>query len=205
VFVAAGGRAALIGATRQVVGRDMSLALPFLYVGSIGPLLLSQSQAARLSALGNVLAERFGIVGLFNIDFVRRHDRLWVLEVNPRYSASMEIIERVYNMKLIEWHLQACELGTLPSVVRPAVVRHAGKMVVYARASGGVPLALDDVAREWNGDPQRPGLADLPRIGEALHAGQPVVTVLAEGNSWLAVEEQLRRRAAEIERLLAQA
>ena len=40
-FVAAGGQAMLLGATRQIIGRDWGIAPQFLYVGSIGPLDLT--------------------------------------------------------------------------------------------------------------------------------------------------------------------
>jgi predicted ATP-grasp superfamily ATP-dependent carboligase len=203
VVVAAGGRARLIGATRQILGRDVGLPLPFLYVGSIGPLLLSDAESARLHSLAEILVERFGLVGLFNIDFVRQDDRLWIIEVNPRYSASMEIVERVFDVKLMEWHLQACESGSRPSFASPTVQRHAGKMVVYARQHGIVPPSLDELTRDWNTDPHWPNLADLPQTGETFHAGQPVVTVLAHGDSSQSVTDQLRHRTTMIEKLLA--
>jgi uncharacterized protein len=203
VFVAAGGRARLIGATRQILGRDVGLSLPFLYVGSIGPLQLNDSESARLQLIGDILAERFGLVGLFNIDYVRRDDRLWIIEVNPRYSASMEITERTHEINLIELHMLACESAPLPAFTEPSALRHAGKIVVYARHNGVVPPALDSLASEWNSDPHLPGLADLPRYGETFHAGQPVVTVLASGNSAQAANDLLQLRAATIEKLLA--
>jgi len=203
VFLAAGGRAKLIGATRQLLGRDVGLPLPFLYVGSFGPLPLNDSESARLRSLGNILAERFGLVGLFNIDFVRQLDRLWIIEVNPRYSASMEIIERVHDVNLIDWHLRACESGAQSASTEPTPLCHAGKIVVYARRNAIVPLSLDEIARDWNSDPHSPGLADLPRTGETLHAGQPVVTVLASGDSAQTADDLLQNRTATIEKLLA--
>jgi predicted ATP-grasp superfamily ATP-dependent carboligase len=203
VFVAAAGAARLIGATHQILGRDVGLPLPFLYVGSTGPLHLSNAESARLCYLGNLLAARFGLVGLFNIDFVQHEDRLWIVEVNPRYSASMEIIERVHDVNLIDWHLRACESAELLSAASLSIQRHAGKIVVYARQRGIVPPSLDDLARQWNSDSLWPGLADLPRVGETLHALQPVVTVLADGDSTQAVNDQLLHRTAAIEKLLA--
>jgi uncharacterized protein len=203
VFIAAGGHARLIGATRQILGRDFGLPLPFLYVGSLGPLLLSDAETTRLRSLGKILAERFGLVGLFNIDFVRHDDRLWIIEVNPRYSASMEVIESAFDVKLLEWHLLACESSILPSFASPVVRRHAGKMVLYARHNGIVPPSLDDLARDWNTDPHWPGLVDLPQTGETLQAGQPAVTVLARGDSSQSVIDQLHHRATTIEKLLA--
>jgi predicted ATP-grasp superfamily ATP-dependent carboligase len=202
IFVAAGGRAVLIGATQQLLGRDFEMSRPFLYVGSLGPLPLHEAELSRLHSLGNVLAVQFHLVGLFNVDFVHNDDGLWPVEVNPRYSASMEVIERVTGATLIDLHVQACQSGGLPSVAMPASELVAGKAVVYAPQDCIAPPALDEIASQWNPSSRWPGLADLPRIGEPLSTGQPVVTVFAEGNSLATVETTLRDGVATIERLL---
>jgi uncharacterized protein len=202
VFVAAGGRAVLLGATRQLGGRDFGLDRPFLYVGSIGPLSHLDDEAMKLDRLGTVLANRFGLVGLFNVDFVRTERELWPVEVNPRYSASVEILERILEVSLLDLHVKACEMGALPEERPWPTSRFAGKAVVYARRNGFVPPALDNLIREWNQPGQWPGLVDLPRVGEMVRGGQPVVTVLAEGGSADEVDHQLRRRSAHVLRFL---
>jgi len=202
-FVAAGGRAMLLGSTKQLLGRDFGLSRPFLYVGSVGPISLSDEDRERLHALGNALAERFGLVGLFNVDFVRNEAGLWPLEVNPRYSASVEVLERTGGPSLVEAHIQACQVSRLPDVQAVATSRFAGKAVVYASAGGVVPKTLDDVVSDWNADSAWPGVADLPHVGERLRRGQPVVTIFADGDSLAQVEAELRRRVGTIERLLA--
>jgi uncharacterized protein len=202
VFVAAGGRAVFLGATKQWLGRDFKMSRPFLYVGSIGSLRLSDVETERLCRLGNVLAERFGLTGLFNVDFVRNGEGLWPVEVNPRYSASMEVIERMKGMALIDLHVAACTSGLLPTQPIPPSQCCAGKAVVYAERDAVVPQALDEVASPWNSERQWPGLADLPHVGEALRADQPVVTVFAEGKDAAGVESEIRRRVATIHQLL---
>ena len=52
MFVGAGGVAALVGVTKQWVGRDFGLAKEFLYVGNVGPLLLNEKDVVQLSVLG---------------------------------------------------------------------------------------------------------------------------------------------------------
>jgi predicted ATP-grasp superfamily ATP-dependent carboligase len=205
IFVAASGRAMLLGITRQLVGGNFGLDPPFLYVGSLGPLSLTAAQMTRLGALGNVLAERFGLVGLFNIDFVRAGEELWPLEVNPRYSASVELLERITGSHFLGLHASACIDAALPSPNLPQGNRFAGKAIVYARRDGFVPKEIDRIASEWNNAAEWPGLADIPRIGDALKAGQPVLTVYAEGSSPQIVEAELRSRMIIVEQLLATA
>jgi predicted ATP-grasp superfamily ATP-dependent carboligase len=185
-YVAARGRAVLLGATRQIVGRDWGLAPEFQYVGSLGPLSLVPRERATLARLGDVLAARFGLAGLFGVDFIRTVESLWPVEVNPRYTASVEVLERVTGRHFVADHAAACADGTLPKLSGAATAMCAGKAVVYARR-----------ACMWQGCDVTE-IADVPRDGQALAAGQPVVTVFASGSSLDAVEQTLRERAAAV-------
>jgi predicted ATP-grasp superfamily ATP-dependent carboligase len=118
LYVAAGGRAVLLGATRQLLGSDFGLTSEFLYAGSIGPLVLRPDEHAKLQRLGDLLAEQFRLVGLFGIDFIRTPAEIWLLEVNPRYTASVEILERTSGRHFIALHAAACQYGRLPDRVR---------------------------------------------------------------------------------------
>ncbi|MBW8883297.1 MAG: ATP-grasp domain-containing protein [Planctomycetia bacterium] len=201
VFVAAGGGARLLGATKQLLGRDFGLSRPFLYVGSVGPIALAEEDRRRMQSLGNLLAECFRVVGLFNVDFVRNEAGLWPLEVNPRYSASAEVLERAGAPPLIEMHSQACQYSQVTDARSTARSGCFGKAVVYAAQDGIVPRTLDDLVNEWNADGEWPGVADLPSAGDRILRGQPAVTVFGEGDSTTSVEAELRRRVTAIERL----
>jgi predicted ATP-grasp superfamily ATP-dependent carboligase len=131
-FVAAGGRAVLLGVTRQLVGRDWGLTPEFLYVGSLGPLDLRKVEQAKLRRLGDALARRFGLVGLFGVDFIRTADELWPVEVNPRYTASIEVLERVMGSQFLAFHAAAYTSGLLPESPPSLRGDFAGKAVVYA-------------------------------------------------------------------------
>jgi len=208
VFVAAGGQTSLIGATRQLVGRDFGLADEFVYCGSTGPLLLTEFEATKLQKLGNLLAERCQLQGLFNIDFIRTASapsasQLWPIELNPRYSASVEVLELATAANFIDLHVRACTGGSLPERALATNERFFGKAIVYAQVDSVVPSMLDEIMKEWNQPGQQPGIADLPQVGERLFAGQPVVTVFASGSSMLEVDEGLYRRVAAIQNLLS--
>lgn len=198
VFVGAGGGAALVGVTKQWAGRDFGLAREFLYVGNVGPLVLDADEVERLGVLGEALVKEFGLVGLFNVDFVRNVEGMWPVEINPRHSASVEVLERGLGVSAVRLHVEACGGGVVPTTAAEGIRTYCAKAVVYADRDGVVPAQLETIAQEWNRVEGRPGLADLPRTGDAIEAGQPVVTVIFEGATMDQVERELRRRVAMI-------
>lgn len=191
-YVAAGGRAVLLGATRQLVGRDWDVSPEFLYLGSIGPLDLEASEVSVLQRLGDVIAARFGLVGLFGVDFIRTGSGLFPVEVNPRYTASIEVLERVTGMPLVAWHVAACLRGELPSD-SPVASGYAGKAIVYARhACRWIGSLRDLPAATW------PELADIPQPDTPIERGQPIATVFAAGASASDVHRELRLREQDV-------
>jgi predicted ATP-grasp superfamily ATP-dependent carboligase len=188
LYVAAGGQAVLVGVTRQLLGRDVGLQAEFAYSGTIAPLLVSREELESLQRLGGVLATEFGLVGLFGVDFVRAGGKPWIIEVNPRYTASVEVLERLQGVPLLAHHVKACLGGALP-VERTLdesadLARFAGKLIVYARSAVLIPPgSLGD------------DLADVPATGQVIEAGHPIATVFAAGRSHDEVFERLRARA----------
>lgn len=202
VYVAAGGRGMLLGTSLQLLGRDFGLPSQFLYAGSIAPLELTISELAGLQALGDVLVSRFKLIGLFNVDLVRTDNKLWVLEANPRYSASVEVLERVTCLDSIYLHVRACEANALVQEPLGPAGNFAGKAIVYADADAVVALAFDRLIADWNRPGQPIAIADLPRVGDRVIKGHPVATVFATGNSLVNVKAALHARVSAVKDLL---
>jgi predicted ATP-grasp superfamily ATP-dependent carboligase len=178
VFVADGTDAALLGVSLQLVGRPEFHAPPFAYCGSIGPLPLSGAESDQWRTLGRALAREFGMRGLFGIDAVRRRDDVIPVEINPRYTASVEVHELAGGPATIALHTAACQ-GSLPPV--PAF-RRSG-LVAKAHLFAPAPLRVPDgpLAEAWaRADSME--LADVPRPGTLIRAGAPILTVLVRGD-----------------------
>lgn len=206
VFVAAGGQVKLLGVTRQLLGRDFAIERQFLYVGSIGPIPLSGAERTNVEWVGAGFAREFRLAGLFNVDFVKTGDALCPLEVNPRYSASVEVLERATGTNCLALHVAACATAALPSLSPPATGVTRGKAILYAAGDAIISARFDALVEHWNQPGKPPDIADLPRVGETIRAGQPIVTVFAQGESLASVEMELRRRLAAVHatlRLLA--
>ncbi len=187
---------ALLGVARQLVGEAWTGADRFQYCGSLAPWPLPAEAERQLRTLGEVLTAEFGLVGLFGVDFVFDSQRLWTIEVNPRYTAAVEVVERARHVHAIDWHLDNC--GNVPfsppSADRPSA--HQGKAILFAKHE----TTIHDDFTHWA--LSQPDLADIPREGTSVLVGQPVLTVLAEAESGEQVLAALKSRTAQLDAVL---
>jgi len=210
---AAGAR--LYGASRQLIGRGWCGARSFAWCGAVDLPVSSIPDALRgpLSNLGAALAHTFGLRGLVGVDLVvPARGVAQVLEVNPRPTASMELVERRTGRSLVATHLAACGIvgpddgdeadASGPLVWAKAVVFTVGPLVV----TDGVASRLAALAAAWaSPDSTWPGLADLPATGTAIDAGRPALTVFAAARDPGASLRLLRGRVATVRAALAAA
>ena len=198
-FVAAGGRAAPLGLTRQIVGDPEFGASGFRYCGNVlitagDPLFTHATELWHAaSALAGVVSQEFGLVGVSGIDFVAHDGTPYPVEVNPRYSASMELVERAYGVSVFAAHAAACISGDLPSFELAHASRHTpatGKAIVFARHD----VVCGDT-RAWLDDPT---VRDVPHPHERIPAGHPVCTVFADGADAASCYDALVRRASAV-------
>lgn len=152
----------------------------FVYRGSLAPWPVASTVLSRLSDVGAVLVEAFGLIGLFGVDLVLRGEAPWVVEVNPRYTASVEALELAYRVPLLAAHREACEgrdVGGFYS--HGPVAGFVAKEVLFATTHSIFP---DDATAFAGNGPigyQVPEVADLPWPGTRFQPGDPVLTVLA--------------------------
>ncbi len=176
VFLADGARAQLLGLSHQLAGEAELGGRGFRYCGSIYPLEPPPEHAPwleeRARALADAVTAAFGLRGINGLDFVLRGDELLVLELNPRFPASAELIERAAGVSIFAAHAAACA-GELPPRPPLPAAGSWGKAIVYARD--------DIVTGDTKGWLDRPDLRDIPFPGERIPAGAPVCTVFARG------------------------
>ncbi len=194
VLLADGRRCILLAVSRQLVGLTAFGSRGYRYCGSLmghGLFPRESELLDRARTVAESVVRQFGLVGLNGIDFIARGGVLWPIEVNPRYSASMELLERAAGVPLFHWHAEACA-GRLPAL-RPRAPRGiVGKAVVFARRDstlGGTGQWLRDRA-----------LADIPRSGEHIRRGRPICTVFASGRDAESCLRALTAKAATIYR-----
>jgi len=177
----------------------------WLYGGSIGPWIGDrwqgdvkplQSSIANFNTLGDRIANRFELVGLFNVDFLLTPDQsLVLLEINPRYSASMELMPAagcLIDCHVAAYQERAGELDRQQADKRFSMLDRSGenasahiacKRIVYAtepmRFNRSVSQ-LYDVVRDL-AEPLSCEVTfhDLPTHDDTIPNGYPVLSVIA--------------------------
>ncbi len=169
VYHCDGWSSILLGATEQLIGEPCFGASEFAYCGSVGPLQVSEVTRDTMSHLGVVLTQRFDMRGVFGVDLVMDFKgNLWPVEVNPRYTASVEVVEKITGV-----HALSPTDGSRKAN-KPRSGMH-GKAVVFAKGDGGAP----DLHALFSKDQ----VADVSEVGKALRKGAAVCTVFASGTS----------------------
>jgi uncharacterized protein len=192
-----------LGMSRQCCGIEQGAASPFGYVGNIewrnAPIAVCE--AVRDGA--ERIAREAGLTGLFGLDLVvDASHRPWLIEVNPRWTASLELYERRLGRSLLRDHLTAWGYVTNDTVLAPLPAIHAvppdclGKWTVYANRPCVATDPNDDVRLTAEIDGGL--LADIPHPGTAFRAGDPVCTVLAGAVDERACRAELLRRAEQV-------
>jgi len=196
-FVANGRDSRVFGLTEQLVGRGEFGASGFTWSGNILPLDLALRDGGlllrRIEEMVARLTRRFGLRGVNGADLIVGTEPSgalcpYLVEVNPRYSASMELAERAYGIRVFSLHLEGLA-GRLPEISLGGRLHEGfvGKAIVYAKHA--VTVGCTD---EW----MEQGIRDVPLSGQRIEAGHPVCTVFAEGHDKQGCLDGLVLRAA---------
>ena len=117
------------------------------------------------------LTRALGLKGLNGIDFVVNGNDWWLLELNPRPTATVELWDVAPMPSLFRLHIQACR-GRLPASL-PKLRGGLTSAVVYSGETLRIPDGF--FWPDW--------CSDLPEDGSVIAAGEPICTVLAAGEN----------------------
>ena len=204
VFIANRSSCRLIGATRQLIGKRFTGGSSFSYSGSLGPIGLSAGHQSTLSQIGDALTSTIGLRGLFGIDFVCADHEIWTIEINARFSASIEILEAAFDISCIDFHYQACQDSVLPPVLLNRSPLKYGKAIVYARKSCTITPQCCQTWSEQSAQGHHAALhgnysfADIPAAGTTIPTGKPILSLIAQGKDCRAVQRCLIEKTKQV-------
>jgi predicted ATP-grasp superfamily ATP-dependent carboligase len=197
-FVAAHGKASPLCLTRQLIGDPGLGASGFRYCGNVlapaGDVQFDRDDElfAAAHGLAELAARDLGLVGVNGIDFIAKDGVPVAIEINPRWSASMELVERAYGISVFRAHAAACVSGALPELDlvqhRRTGTRAFGKAIIFARHD----ITCEDT-ESWLSNED---IRDVPHPGEHIARGRPVCTIFADAADSAGCEAALKRRAA---------
>jgi len=197
-FVANGKECTVLGITEQLIGMPPFGSRGFRYCGSVLPIPEALDPDSGNRILGEIrrlaefLTQEYGLIGVNGIDFILSNGRVYLTEVNPRYSASMEIIEIAYGLPVFHLHVQSVLNGALPDF-DPGVELEGGKSC----GKGYIYAEKDVTAPDTDGWHAR-GIRDIPQSGEKIRKDGPVCTVIVERRTPEEALAELIRRANEL-------
>jgi predicted ATP-grasp superfamily ATP-dependent carboligase len=191
LLVANGRTAWVIGLSEQWTAP--AAGTPYRYGGCAAPASVSERLAGAIVEACRAIAEATHLCGLNSLDLLVDGDRFWVLEINPRPGATLDIFDGTADASLWRMHC-AGVAGDLPAVL-PAPRAARAASVVYAPWPCTAPAAV--TWPDW--------VADRPMPGSRIGREDPICTVLAEAATAEAARRAVELRAARILALLTPA
>ncbi|MGZ5580397.1 MAG: ATP-grasp domain-containing protein [Methylobacter sp.] len=177
LFLADGFQAHIVGFNTQWTVR-LSDIDEFVFSGVINHADLPGSHKREICSWLQQIVPAFGLKGLNSLDFIHEGGRSYVLEINPRPSASMQL----YDSDLLKRHIRVCaEEHLVKSDSMEQGVEAQGYQVVYAEHDVVIPEAFE--WPEW--------CADLPKPSNTCHQGQPICSIISRQEHAKSVAEQL--------------
>ncbi len=180
LFLADGNNTQLIGFNKQYLAPNDEF--PYRYGGAVSNVLLPQKVQEILIKVMQTLTNRLGLRGLNSLDAIFEHENVWVLEVNPRLSATVGLYEaKSQHESLLAWHIASCH-GQMPEIS----LKSQSKATAILYAEQALHIAEDFVWPDW--------VSDIPVKGSKIALDAPVCSVLAEARTALLAEDLLKER-----------
>jgi predicted ATP-grasp superfamily ATP-dependent carboligase len=190
LFLANGNKAQVVGFSEQLIQRVGDA--PYCYVGAINHAALPDAMKKNIAEKIDLLVATIGLVGLNGIDFIQRSDEYFVLEINPRPTATMELYDADFAQGLLHAHLQACEGELTATETKEKISR--GHKIVFAEQNTKIPASFK--FPEW--------CADIPQPGSFVAQDEPLCSVLASSADREQVMQLLQQRSTYIQFQLAE-
>lgn len=199
LFLADGRDARICGVSELIV--EAHDERPYVFHGAVGPAPLPPRARAGVRDIVAALVSQWRLVGLNSVDFLLDGERIAVLEVNPRPSASMALYDDVAPRGLMRAHVEACRGAALASVTATARrdKRVRGQSIVFANATTTFSRRIVSWMVEQG------FVHDIPMPGTVSERGAPLCSVSAWGSSIASARTQLAARAAQVLQTLSAA
>lgn len=183
LFLADGKHAQVIGFNEQWC--SPTLLLPYRFGGAVSHVELSESVQQQLGAFVSAITQTLALKGLNSCDCIVQNDTVFMLEINPRLSASLGLYQ-AQRGSLFSSHVAAFLNGVIDWPVADKQSR--AMQIIYANSVAKVPLDMD--WPEW--------VADIPQANSVIPKGMPICSVTACARTAKLAKQKVLERAASL-------
>ena len=114
------------------------------------------------------LIKQFNLIGSNGVDYILDKDgELKIIEINPRFQGTYELVENSLGINLLDAHIKACE-GEIIDIPNPS--QYSIKKIIYARKQVNI------------GNLNIPNVFDIPYEGVKIEKDQPLVTIISSND-----------------------
>jgi predicted ATP-grasp superfamily ATP-dependent carboligase len=191
-FLASKKGVKVLTVNEQLLGlKEVFQVEPFGYCGNIVPLTVSDLALAKCKKIVIQISQRFNLLGSNGIDFVLDEDGTPnLIEVNPRFQGTLECVEQVLGINLVNLHLEACQIGSIPrDIYKPK--QFCSRLILYAPQKVTVP----DLTRMMK-------VRDIPIPSSIVEGGEPLCSIISSGESRKSSLKSAMNKAEKIYKLL---
>lgn len=139
----------------------------FVFSGVISQPELDEEIKIQLNHWVSSLVKEFGLIGLNSIDFILDSDQCYVLEINPRPSASMQL----YDSNLVTGHINSCLYQSLDIDIN--IETYSAYQIVFAETK--VVIKKEIKWPKW--------VVDRPQAESIINTGMPICSIIARSRS----------------------
>ena len=115
------------------------------------------------------LIKEFNLIGSNGVDYILdKNGELKIIEINPRFQGTYELVENSLGINLLDAHIKACE-GEIIDIPNPS--QYSIKKIIYARKQVNI------------GNLNIPNVYDIPYEGVKIEKDQPLVTIISSSKN----------------------
>ncbi len=188
LFVADGKTAKTIGFNQQLIAPTAEM--PFRFAGAVSNIALQPNIHKAFEHAAHALTSALNLRGLNNLDAILDGEKLWILELNPRLSATFELYENLFPS-----HIQGCA-GNLRQFESTTNLSKA-QLILYAVEAVNIPANFSWPS--W--------AADIPalELGESsvrIVKNMPICSVFAQAESAETALALVQQRVEKLKEML---
>jgi predicted ATP-grasp superfamily ATP-dependent carboligase len=192
-IISNGDDAVVVALNEQLIGVPWLTRLPFAYCGNITP--FDTRYRNEMIHHAKQIALEFGLLGSNGVDFILTEKGITVIEVNPRFQGSMDIVELSCGINIFDAHIKSFA-GELPKPGKPKCF--AAKTIVYADKEVVIDNKISDTLRKCMDNGRA---ADISQPGSSIHPDEPITTMLATAKTRSLVFEKVRKSSLYIKNM----